>query len=331
METGAPGRREDHHPIRSRAGNGEPCGTNRKAQVVGVNASFPRAMGERSITALPEAKGEPMPSGIVSPGIGTATINVRQRSRQGVRLTGTLSRRSRVRGKLSCPVRKAGRREQSLLPGDQNRLHSRRDVALAEDAYPVRNGTAPHALAVLNSFVLALFDCGGVTHVKQQMRRLEAQPLLAVPLLFTSLGEKYIALPVCGSTNNRGRSSTGLPVSLDALDAESHNSGRMGSFPAHPPFLQARMDDESHGSFDQTTADGIALLWPGRTRSDCILWRLQIPDGRFKGERNVSLLRAQALERKQGWLPLPLPPHRPKDLVVFFAPGPSRRSSACLP
>lgn len=72
----------------------------------------------------------------------------------------------------------------------ENRLHYRRDVALAEDACQVRKGTAPHALAVLNSFILALFDGCGVTNVKQAMRRFQAQPLLAVQLLLKSLVEK---------------------------------------------------------------------------------------------------------------------------------------------
>ena len=72
----------------------------------------------------------------------------------------------------------------------ENKLHYRRDVALAEDACQVRKGTAPHALAVFNSFILALFDCCGVTNVKQQMRHLQAQPLLAAQLLLTSLAEK---------------------------------------------------------------------------------------------------------------------------------------------
>lgn len=70
-----------------------------------------------------------------------------------------------------------------------NRLHYRRDVALAEDACQVRKGSAPHALAVLNSFVLALFAFFGVENVKQYMRYLDAQPLRAVQLLLTSLGE----------------------------------------------------------------------------------------------------------------------------------------------
>lgn len=72
----------------------------------------------------------------------------------------------------------------------ENRLHYRRDVALAEDACQVRKGSAPHALAVLNSFVLALFDSCGVTNVKQQMRCVDAQPLLAAQLLLKSLVEK---------------------------------------------------------------------------------------------------------------------------------------------
>jgi predicted transposase YbfD/YdcC len=71
----------------------------------------------------------------------------------------------------------------------ENRLHYRRDGALAEDACQVRKGSAPHVLAVLNSFVLALFDFCAVSNVKQQMRRLDACPLQAVRLLLTSLLE----------------------------------------------------------------------------------------------------------------------------------------------
>src|SRR5215831_3887204 len=65
----------------------------------------------------------------------------------------------------------------------ENRLHWRRDVTLGEDACQVRKGSAPHALAVLNSFVLALFDFCHVSNAKQYMRRLDAQPLQAVRLL----------------------------------------------------------------------------------------------------------------------------------------------------
>lgn len=69
----------------------------------------------------------------------------------------------------------------------ENRLHYRRDGALAEDACQVRKGAAPHVLAVLNSFVLALFDWCHVTNVKQHMRCMDAYPLQAVHLLLKSL------------------------------------------------------------------------------------------------------------------------------------------------
>jgi predicted transposase YbfD/YdcC len=71
----------------------------------------------------------------------------------------------------------------------ENRLHYRRDVTLGEDACQVRKGTAPHTLAVLNSFVLALFDFLSVRNAKQYMRRLDAHPLQAVRLLLMSLGK----------------------------------------------------------------------------------------------------------------------------------------------
>ncbi|GAC1500143.1 MAG: ISAs1-like element ISCbu1 family transposase [Ktedonobacteraceae bacterium] len=71
----------------------------------------------------------------------------------------------------------------------ENRLHYRRDVTLAEDACQVRKGSAPHALATLNSFVLALFDFFGVGNAKQQMRYLDARPDEAVQLLLSSLRE----------------------------------------------------------------------------------------------------------------------------------------------
>jgi predicted transposase YbfD/YdcC len=71
----------------------------------------------------------------------------------------------------------------------ENRLHYRRDVTLCEDACQVRKGVAPHALAVLNSFVLALFDFCNVSNAKQHMRLLDAQPLQAVRLLLKSLQE----------------------------------------------------------------------------------------------------------------------------------------------
>jgi predicted transposase YbfD/YdcC len=71
----------------------------------------------------------------------------------------------------------------------ENRLHHRRDVTLQEDACQVRKGSAPHVLAVLNSFVLALFDFCQVSNVKQSMRCLDAHPLQALRLLLKSLEE----------------------------------------------------------------------------------------------------------------------------------------------
>ena len=71
----------------------------------------------------------------------------------------------------------------------ENRLHYRRDVTLCEDACQVRKGAAPHTLAVLNSFVLALFDFCAIPNAKQYMRFLDARPFQAVRLLLKSLTE----------------------------------------------------------------------------------------------------------------------------------------------
>ncbi len=99
-----------------------------------------------------------------------------------------------VYGITSLPPKQAGPLRLLELIRDhwsiENRLHYRRDVTLAEDACQVRKGSAPHALAVLNSFALALFDFFGVENAKQQMRFLDAHPLRAVHLLLTSL-EKH--------------------------------------------------------------------------------------------------------------------------------------------
>lgn len=69
----------------------------------------------------------------------------------------------------------------------ENRLHWRRDVTLREDACQVRKGSAPRTLAVLNSFLLALFDWLAVRNVASQMRTFSAQPLLALRLFVGSL------------------------------------------------------------------------------------------------------------------------------------------------
>jgi len=69
----------------------------------------------------------------------------------------------------------------------ENRLHRRRDVTLQEDACQVRKGIAPRVLAILNSFLLALFDWLGVANVASQMRLFAARPVLAFRLFFLSL------------------------------------------------------------------------------------------------------------------------------------------------
>ena len=92
-----------------------------------------------------------------------------------------------MRGKLSCPVLKAGRRERSLLPSYQNRSHYRRDVTLGEDHSQVRSGCAPQILAALNNTVLALMDFLHVPNVPNQMRFYQAHPLEALRLLLVKL------------------------------------------------------------------------------------------------------------------------------------------------
>jgi hypothetical protein len=69
----------------------------------------------------------------------------------------------------------------------ENRLHSRRDMTLREDHCQGRKGAAPRVLAVLNSFLLGLFDLLGVTNVARQMRLFDACPLQAIRLLLATL------------------------------------------------------------------------------------------------------------------------------------------------
>jgi hypothetical protein len=91
----------------------------------------------------------------------------------------SLSPKQACAARLLALVRAHGRIE--------NRLHGRRDVTLGEDHSQVRKGTAPQVVAALNNLVLAVFDFLGVRNVKEQMRRLDAQPQRAVCLLLGSL------------------------------------------------------------------------------------------------------------------------------------------------
>lgn len=71
----------------------------------------------------------------------------------------------------------------------ENKLHYRRDVTLREDACQVRKGQAPRTLAILNSFVLALFDWLEVKNAASQMRVFAAQPFLALRLFMAPLAK----------------------------------------------------------------------------------------------------------------------------------------------
>ena len=66
----------------------------------------------------------------------------------------------------------------------ENRLYWRRDVTLQEDQSQVRTHHVPSILALLNSTILAVMDLLRVSNVLAQMRRFNAAPLLAFPLLF---------------------------------------------------------------------------------------------------------------------------------------------------
>jgi len=65
--------------------------------------------------------------------------------------------------------------------------HLRSAFSPQEDACQVRKGSAPHTLAILNSFLLALFDFLGVTNVSGQMRTFDAHPQCAVDLFLGAL------------------------------------------------------------------------------------------------------------------------------------------------
>ena len=68
-----------------------------------------------------------------------------------------------------------------------SKLLHRRDVTLREDACQARKGQAPRVLAILNSFLLALFDWLDVRNVASHMRLFAAQPFLALSLFMGSL------------------------------------------------------------------------------------------------------------------------------------------------
>ena len=81
-----------------------------------------------------------------------------------------------MRGKLSCPVLKAGRRERSLLPSYQNRSHYVRDVTFAEDRSRLRTGNAPEILAALRNLVITLIHRHGSSQIVSTRRSLSSHP-----------------------------------------------------------------------------------------------------------------------------------------------------------
>ena len=79
-----------------------------------------------------------------------------------------------MRGKLSCPVLKAGRRERSLLPSYQNSVHWVLDLAFREDESRVRQGHADENLAVVRHISLNLLRQEQSSRVGIHTKRLKA-------------------------------------------------------------------------------------------------------------------------------------------------------------
>ena len=88
-----------------------------------------------------------------------------------------------MRGKLSCPVLKAGRRERSLLPSYQNALHYVRDVSFREDASQISTGNAPQCLAALRNLALTLIRRLGFSEIASTRRSFSYHPDAAFRLL----------------------------------------------------------------------------------------------------------------------------------------------------
>ena len=128
-----------------------------------------------------------MPSVIYALSIGIATINDMHRSMPGVLLTRAISLRSRMRGKLSCPVLKAGRRERSLLPSYQNCLHYVKDVTLGEDRSTVHADNGPKIMAALRNTAVSLLRRAGFSTIAARLRYNCGHPEAALHVLSLSL------------------------------------------------------------------------------------------------------------------------------------------------
>jgi len=79
-----------------------------------------------------------------------------------------------MRGKLSCPVLKAGRRERSLLPSYQNGLHWVFDLGFEEDRSRMRKDHSQQTFVVLRHLALNLLKQEHTTKCGIKTRRLKA-------------------------------------------------------------------------------------------------------------------------------------------------------------
>jgi len=79
-----------------------------------------------------------------------------------------------MRGKLSCPVLKAGRRERSLLPSYQNSVHWVLDIAFDEDHSRMRKDHSPENFAVLRHMALNLLKHERTAKCGTKAKRLKA-------------------------------------------------------------------------------------------------------------------------------------------------------------
>ena len=94
-----------------------------------------------------------------------------------------------MRGKLSCPVLKAGRRERSLLPSYQNGLHYVKDVTMGEDRSTVQAENGPKIMAALRNTAISLLRRAGFSTIAARLRYNCGHPDAVLHLLSLSLGE----------------------------------------------------------------------------------------------------------------------------------------------
>ncbi len=91
-----------------------------------------------------------------------------------------------MRGKLSRPVLKAGRRERSLLPSYQNGFHYVKDVIMGEDKSTVHRDHGPKIMAALRNTALSLLRHAGFSTIAARMRYNSTHPEAALEVLSLS-------------------------------------------------------------------------------------------------------------------------------------------------